>query len=599
MENIHLARRLGAEVVNLSGHDVAQGIIGYARSRGVTRIVIGKSTDRRWLRLFRTSIVERLLRLSGDIDIYVVQGTGGSAKRSSPSRRGRATWRGYAGAVGAVIVACLVALLLEEAGLSEANRAVVFIPAVVAAAISWGLGPGVLAAVASVLAFDFFFVPPRFTLAVQDIQYLVTLVVMAAVALLVGTLAARLRRQVETARARERRLEALYRLTRGLSGVSGVGEILRVAETEMGGVFDSPVEIYLPRPDQTLEEKVQDQHTTGAERDAATWAFRHGEPAGRGTQAVSGAASLHTPMITAHGMVGVLSVEAPEDVLGALENQQLLEAAATQIGIAIERDMLAETSQKAVLEAETERMRSSLLSAVSHDLRTPLAVISGTASTLLQLGDGGDRETKAGLIAEVYEESNRLTRLVENLLAMTRLDSGEIKVAAEWFPVEDVVGSALGRLRKVSPDRVVQKHWSEALPLVQLDGVMIEQVLFNLLENAAKYSKPDSPIDLLISSTSDELKIEVADRGPGLSEGEADAIFEKLYRGSASAHVARGAGLGLAIARAIVLAHGGHICAANRPDGGAVFSFTLPLGSPPGDLELGEDACIASDNRSV
>ena len=599
-ENIHLARRLGAEVVSLSSQDVAEGIIGYARSRGATRIVIGKSEDPPWRRLFRQSIAERLLRLSGDIDIFVVQSSGPRDRRAGPSRPWRATRWGYVGAMGAVVVACLIALLLQEAGLSEANKAVVFIPAVVMVAISWGLGPGVLAAVASVLAFDFFFVPPYLTLAVRDIQYLVTLVVMAAVALLVGTLAARLRRQVETTRARERRLEALYRLTRGLSGVSGVDEIVRVAEAEVGGVFGSPVTIYLPREDGSLARKEDHEIAVAidSERQAATWAFEHGELAGRGTDTLSQAKALHAPMITAHGTVGVLTVEASEEAIFSPDNQQLLEAAATQIGIAIERDMLAEISRKAVLEAETERMRSSLLSSVSHDLRTPLAVISGSASTLLQLGESGTSETRTALLTEVWEESNRLTRLVENLLAMTRLDSGVIKVDKQWFPLEDVVGSALGRLRKENQNRVVSKHWPADLPLVPLDGVMIEQVLFNLLDNAIRYSEPGTPVDLFISSTPPKvLNVDVADRGPGLAEEELNLVFDKLYRGSAASDSARGAGLGLAIARAIVHAHGGEIWAANRPGGGAVFSFSLPLEPPPepppGEVETDVEACAS------
>jgi len=227
---------------------------------------------------------------------------------------------------------------------------------------------------------------------------------------------------------------------------------------------------------------------------------------------------------------------------------------------------------------------------VSHDLRTPLAVIAGTTSTLLELGEGADAVTRQALLTEVYEESNRLTRLVENLLAMTRLDSGQMVIDKQWFPLEDVMGSALRRLRKDGTGRVISKELSPDLPLVPLDGVMIEQVLFNLVDNALKYSPPDAPVDIRVSATEAEVIVEVADRGPGLAKGETQAVFDKLYRGSASVGQVRGAGLGLAIAQAIVQVHGGRIWAANRPGGGAVFAFALPLQPAPADLAVCDES---------
>lgn len=595
MENIRLAERLGAETISLSGDDVPDEILSYARSHAVSRIVIGKSGESRWVSLLRGTIVDRLLRSSAGIDIFVVQGAGEpEPSRLLPGRR-RPRWGAYLGALGAVIGASLVALVLQEAGLSEANKAVVFIPAVIAAAMWWGMGPGIFAAVLSVLSFDFFFVPPYFTLVVRDIEYVVTLLVLAAVALLVGTLAARLRRQVETARQRERRLEVLYRLSRALSGVTGVRSLAMAAEVELSSIFGSKAGVWLPRTDGLLERiGGEGGGENGApslnDRAAAAWTFQHGRPAGNGTEIAPAAVALYLPMITAQGTVAVLAVRSgAQEALLSPDNRQVLETAATQIGMALERDMLAERNRKAAIEAETERMRSSLLSSVSHDLRTPLAVIAGTTSTLLELGEGADPATRQALLREVYEESDRLTRLVENLLAMTRLDSGVIVVDKQWFPLEDVVGSALRRLRKESGGRVIGKHLPADLPLVPLDGVMVEQVLFNLVDNALKYSPPDAPVDILVSADENELKIEVADRGPGLTEEETQAVFEKLYRGSASAGMARGAGLGLAIAQAIVQAHGGKIWATNRREGGAVFAFTLPLERPPADLALDDD----------
>jgi two-component system, OmpR family, sensor histidine kinase KdpD len=598
-ENIRLAERLGAETVSLSGDDVAGEILDYARAQGVTRIVIGKSEEPLWARLFGGSIVDRLLRSSGGIDIFVVRGSAMPEAGGHAAGGGRPAWLGYLGAVGAVVVASAVALVLQEAGLSEANKAVVFIPAVIAAAVWWGLGPGVLAAVLAVLSFDFFFVPPYLTLVVGDIEYVITLLVLAAVALLVGTLAARLRRQVETARRRERRLEVLYRLSRALSAVSGARRPLALAAArELTGIFGGPVTVYLPGADGTLEPIIDADgyRPTQEEAGAAAWSFENGRRAGSGTDVLPGAQALYLPMVTPQGTVGTLAVgSTPEELLVSPENRQLLETAATQIGLAIERDLFAERSRAAALQAETERMRSSLLSSVSHDLRTPLAVIAGAAGTLLELGDRADPTTRTALLGEISQESGRLTRLVENLLSMTRLDAGVIAVDRQWYPLEDVIGSALGRLKAESGGRRIAKHLPPDLPLVRLDGVMIEQVFFNLLDNALKYSPADTPVDIQVSADADWVTIEVLDRGPGLAEEEKRAVFEKLYRGSASGGRVRGAGLGLAIARAIVDAHGGTIWAENRPGGGAVFAFTLPLEPPPADLESDDEGALEDE----
>jgi two-component system, OmpR family, sensor histidine kinase KdpD len=588
MENIRLAERLGAETATLAGDNAAEEIVSYARSQKVTRIVIGKSRESRWRSLVSPNIVDELLRRSGDIDIYVIQGMQDAEPGPAPVRRNAIPWGRYLGAIGLVAAAWVVARLLQQAGLSEANKAVVFLPAVVLAAMWWGLGPGILAAVASVLAFDFFFVPPYYTFAVRDVQYLITLLVLAVVALLVGTLAARLRRQVQTSRSRENRLEVLYRLSRALSGVSGVHQLALAAQHEVATILGGPVNIYLPHGS-ILEAVVSGDGENAAsphELAVATWCYEHGQIAGKGTDTLPNARAFYLPLTTPQATVGVLAVEPRKSqILLSPENRQLLETVATQIGIAIERDQLAEQRRCALIDAETERMRSSLLSSVSHDLRTPLAVIAGTTSTLLEMGESADHATRDALLSEVYDESNRLTRLVENLLSMTRLESGVLVIDKQWFPVEDVIGSALRRLRKEIDGRPINKHLPAELPLVPLDGVMIEQVLFNLIDNALKYSPADSLIDVAARTEGENVIIDIADRGPGLAPGEAEQVFEKLFRGAAAKSGGRGAGLGLAIARAVVEAHGGRIWAANRAGGGSVFSFSLPLATPPPGLE--------------
>ena len=592
MKNIQLAERLGAETATVSGVRVAEEIVSYAHAQNVTKIVVGKTAEPRWKRVFRQSIVDELLELSGDMDVHVVRGKA-EVEQFVPApkaRRRRAAWRGYAWAVVACILASLLAWAFQDIGLAEANKAIVFLLAIVLVAVRFGLGPGILATVLGVLAFDFFFVPPYLTFAVADAQFIITFAIMLAVALIISTLAARLRRQIRTARARERRLEALYRLSRELSAVSGSHQLAATAQREVAAIFGTEAGVYLRDQEGRLGPVVSVAGAGTAdsrERAVASWAFDHGRLAGSGTDTLPDSSALYVPMRTPRGITGVLSVGRPEgESLLSPENRQLLETIATQIGTALERDQLADETRAALLQIEKERLRSSLLSSVSHDLRTPLAVIAGASSALLELGDAPEPAPRRALLEEVFEESNRLARLVDNLLSMTRLDAGVIVVQKQWFPLEDVIGSALGRLRKELAGRVVNKDLARDLPPVPLDGVLVEQVLVNLVENAVKYSDAGSPLDITARIADEGVVVSVGDRGPGLTAGEEERVFEKLFRGSASvASGERGAGLGLAIARAIVTAHRGRIWAENRLGGGACFSFLLPLGESPPDLD--------------
>ena len=341
MANMRLAEQLGAETVTLIGDDIADEIVSYARSQDVTRIVIGKSRQPRWRSLLRPNIVDSLLRESGDIDIYVIQGLGeGGQAPPAPARLPR-RWRPYPAAIGLVVVAWVVAFLLQRAGLSEANKAVVFIPAIIGAALWWGLWPGVVAAVASVLAFDFFFVPPYYTFAVQDVQYLITLLVMLGVALLVGTLAARLRRQVQTSRQREERLEILNRLSRTLAGVSGTHQLAASAQRQVATIFGRPARIYLPEGPllQPVVSTSGEEAASPHQMAVATWAFEHGRVAGNATDTLPDAPALYLPLIAAERTVGVLAVELPAaNYPLPPETRRLLETVAGQIALAIARE---------------------------------------------------------------------------------------------------------------------------------------------------------------------------------------------------------------------------------------------------------------------
>jgi two-component system sensor histidine kinase KdpD len=344
MQNMHLAEQLGAETVTLIGDDTADEIVSFAHSQNVTRIVIGKSRQPRWRALLTPNVVDSLLRESGDIDIYVIQGMGEGAQPPAAATRPPRRWAPYLATIGLVVLAWLVAFLLHKAGLSEANKAIVFIPAIIGAALWWGLWPGIVAAVASVLAFDFFFVPPYYTFAVRDLQYVITLLVMLAVALLVGTLAARLRRQVQTSRQREQRLEILNRLSRTLSGISGSHQLAVAAQQEVATLFKRPVRIYLPDGPilEAVVSSTGEQAASSHQMAVATWAFEHRQMAGNATETLPETPALYLPLVTAQSTVGVLAVELPAmHYLLSPDTRQLLETIAGQIGIAIERDRLA------------------------------------------------------------------------------------------------------------------------------------------------------------------------------------------------------------------------------------------------------------------
>jgi len=476
----------------------------------------------------------------------------------------------------------------------KANLVMVYLLGITVVAVRGQRFAAILASVLSVAAFDFCFVSPYLSFAVTDLEYLITFAVMLVVALVISTLAVRLRQQAEAARQRERRTAALYAMSRELSSTRGTDDLLQAAARHIHEVFESQVSLLLP--DATRRLRPWDDSTEGPkgpggpalfaldtkEQSVAQWVYEHQQMAGLGTSTLPSAAALYLPLLVSRGTVGVLGVRpAQPRRLTAPEQLHLLETFAGQIALVLERATLAEEAQHAQVQIETERLRSALLSAVSHDLRTPLASIAGAASSLLEESMSLDAPTRRELCLTIYEEAHRLNRLVNNLLDMTRLESGVIQVHKEWQPLEEVVGSALTRLDAQLGDYPLTIHLPADLPLVPLDSGLIEQVLINLLDNAVKHTPPGSPITLSAWATDGAVTVEVADRGPGLPSGAEQRIFEKFYRVQRDA-MPSGAGLGLTICRGMVEAHGGHIWAENRPGGGTAVRFTLPLtGAPP------------------
>lgn len=579
VNTLRFAEDLGAETATLSGANVSQELLSYARMRNVTKIIVGKPVRARWKEWVFGSVVADLVRNSGDIDIYVITGEAGEARPLAKAvLQPTSRWPAY-GKGTAVVVACSAVAWLMFPFLGVANLIMVYLMGVVVVAARCGRGPSILASVLSVAAFDFLFVPPYLSFAVSDTQYLLTFAVMLIVALVISGLTARTRAQAEVARQRERRTAVLYAMSRDLATNRGVDTLANLAARHLRDVFDSQVAVFLADQSGRLRLHMSEQfffEFDPKETGVAEWVFEHGQRAGLGTDTLPGAGALYLPMIGTRGAIGVVALRPsiPERVFD-LEQLHLMETLASQMALALERARLAEDTQLARVEAETERMRNAILSSISHDLRTPLATITGAASSLLDTRNSLAVPARDELARSIYEEANRLERLVKNLLDMTKLEAGAVQLHKQWHPLDEVVGAALGRLERRLADYDVKTLLPSDLPLVNLDGVLIEQVLINLLENAVKFSPPKSAIDLTASAGGTEVLVEIADRGPGLPPGEEKRIFDKFYRAGPLRE--GGVGLGLAICRGIIEAHGGRIWAENRPGGGARFLFTLPV----------------------
>ncbi|WP_243383551.1 sensor histidine kinase [Geothrix alkalitolerans] len=582
-ENLRLAEKLGGETVVIEGGGrMDEDILAFAQDRNITKIVVGKPSRPRWLDAFAGSPVDDLIRHSGNIDIYVI--TGETAEQAGPSAlRPRITspLRNYLFSLITVALATAVAgLVFRRTEL--ADIVMVYLLGILVVATRFGRGPSLLASVLSVAAFDFIFVPPYFTFVVSDFRHVGTFSVMLLVGVVIGNLTERIRAQARLARGREQRTQALFRLGQELTRSAGSAALVAAAIQNVAAQFQSRAVVLLPDGSGNLEAPahhfafpLNDQ-----ERGVAQWVFEHGEPAGLGTHTLPGARATYLPLKGSRGPMGVMGV-LPEGAPRWVEpdQRQLLEAFATQTALALERALLAEQSAADRQRAEEERLRNALLSSVSHDLRTPLGVITGAVSTVLETPDLSDA-TRRDLLASAQEEAQRLHRLVSNLLDITRLEAGALELRTEWIPVEEVVGAALDRRELGAESARVKAHLPDDLPLVAMDPVLMEQVLVNLLDNALKYSPPGSQVDIKAWAAGKSLTLSVTDRGPGIAPGEEVRIFEKLARGDAAVGHP-GAGLGLAICKGIVAAHGGRIQAVNHPQGGAQFLVSLPLGTPP------------------
>ena len=586
--NLQLAETLGAKTITLPGQSVVDIVIEYARSHNITKIIAGKPLRPRWRELLQGSVVDRLIRGSGPIDVYVVSSASEPSLAAEPREIvRRQPWRRHLLAAALVAAATLLGHLLSGA-FSPTNLVMIYLAVVVVAAVYLGRGPAILASVLSVLAFDFFFVSPRLTFAVADTQYLLTFAGLFIVGVVISTLTARAREQADAAMQRETETAALYELSRDLAAALGRDDILQTVTQHVEHTFGRDVVILLPQESgaDRLEVAAASARLELPEDELAVadWVYRRGEPAGRNTTTLPAANLRYLPLKTARGIVGVLGVVGPEQPQRHLtpEQRRLMDAFASQVALALERAKLAEQARQAEVLQVTEKLQAALLNSVSHELRTPLVTITGSLSTLL--ADEGKLavSTQRNLIENAYEEAERLNRLVGNLLDMTRLEAGALAIHLEPCDVQDVIGAALNQMGNRLQGRTVRVDVPAGLPLVPLDFVPMVQVLVNLLDNALRYSPPEQPVDVIVRPKDHQIEIEVADRGMGIPPDDLEHIFDRFYRLQRPGD-AGGTGLGLSICRGIVEAHGGTIRARNRPGGGASLAITLPLGASSGD----------------
>ncbi len=647
--NLRLAESLGGTTHTVAGENAARELIAFARSRNVGRIVVGKTERPRWKEVLFGSFIDNLIRESGDIDIYVVRGdeSGNAVVQPAPgtgvggARAPKPPARvvGELAASTGVIAACaLVGLaFFRPPDLSE--EALILLAGVVVSALWFGRVAAIFASVLAVLAFNYFFTEPRFTLNINDTGYLVTFCVMLAVGVVVGTLAARAREQRLRAWSRERATAAQHALSRELAAARDARSVAAIVARHTHDLLQADAVVCTPTPGAGVGASSRpngldvaaaaglggpdwysgEGEQAARERGVAQWAFDHGNPAGRGTSTLPSAQGRYHPLVGSQGRAGVLGVRAQvNNGVDPFDAAQLatLDSIASQAASALERVTLAESEQSARINAERERLRSALLSSVSHDLRTPLASITGAASTLQQaddsqksegaegVGGGIDEPTRAALLRTIVDESSRLNDIIANLVFATRLESGSVDLRREWTTVEEIVGAGLSRHRDALATRPFRVHVPTDLPMIRVDNAMLPQVVHNLVENALRYTAPGTTLGISAWTSETNIVVKVWDEGAGLSDDESSKVFERFYRGRASktvgpgsgAAASTGMGLGLTICEGIIRVHGGRIWAEPNTPKGVAFLFSLPVEHPQPALPAKEDA---AENRGT
>lgn len=582
--NMRLAEQLGAEVVTLPGLSPSREIIAYANSNNFTHVVVGRPSRTPWLQFWRGSVTNDLIRYAGDISVHVISGEGADNELQRGVKAAKTARsfnpKHYIQSGIFIGFAVVLGIALDQT-LDVRNLALVFLLAVLASAVRGGLWPGLFASLLGAFCVNFFFLEPRYTLTVRDPESVVALLFYFGVAIVTSNLTAAVRRQAAVAQRRARTTEDLYLFSKKLAGTGTLDDVLWATAFQMASMLRVRIVILLPE-DGTILVKAgypPDDTLVDADIAAAKWAWEHNRPAGRGADTLPGAKRLYLPMRTGRDAVGVVGLD--NDKVGPIltpEQQRLFDALADQAALAIERVQLVSDVDKAKLAAETDRLRTALLTSISHDLKTPLAAIMGSAGTLKEFGDSIPPSSRDELLTSIVDESERLNRFIANLLDMTRIGSGAMEPNFAFHFVEDMVGTALNRAAKIVSKHRVSVILPSDLPMLRIDPVLFEQVLFNVLDNAAKYAPEDSVIVVRGWRDGNHVCLSLQDEGPGIPEQDLERVFDSFYRVSKGDHVRAGTGLGLSICRGFVEAMGGTIHATNRGDrSGAVFIIRMPV----------------------
>ncbi|TJW10157.1 MAG: sensor histidine kinase KdpD [Mesorhizobium sp.] len=589
---LRLAEKLGGVAVTIPGQDVAADVLRYAAANNVTHIITGKPRKPRWRQLFDGSVTYDLIRDAGKISIHVVSGD--DHQQAQPSRGvttaqpPRLDIRPYLMVTGYVVAALLFGELLSRV-LDVRNITLVFLMAVLASAVTAGLWPAIFTSVLSATAFNFFFLDPLYTFNISDPESAVALAFFFCVAIIASNLTARVQRQAVAARSRARTTEDLYLFSKKLAGTGTLDDVLWATAFQIASMLKLRVVLLLPENGTIAVKAGYPPDDTLAEADiaAALWAWEHNRAAGRGADTLPGAKRLYLPLRTGRTAVGVVGLD--NDKQGPLltpEQQRLLDALADQAAVAIERIQLVADVDRARLAAEADRLRSALLTSISHDLKTPLAAIMGAAGTLRDFTAALPEQDRAELLSTVLDESERLNRFIANLLDMTKIESGTMEPNYAFHYVGDIVGSALDRARKIIGEHKTEIDIPSDLPMLKLDPVLFEQVLFNLLDNAAKYAPSGSTIRMQGWADNGSVSLQIMDEGPGIPPVDLERVFDTFYRVRKRDQVRAGTGLGLSICRGFIEAMGGTISAANRTDrSGAVFTIRMPVPAEQPDVD--------------
>jgi two-component system, OmpR family, sensor histidine kinase KdpD len=589
---LRLAGRLGGEAITLPGREAAEEIARYAKENNVTHIVTGKPNKARWREVLEGSVSHDLIRLAGNISVHVVSGNEteptSNGKLAGQSPKSRFQLRPYILSTGFVFGALAFGLLLSSA-IDVRNIALVFLMGVLASAVTSGLWPALYASVLSAAVLNFFFLQPLYTLDIGDPESVLALGFFFVVAVIASNLTARVQRQAAAARQRARTTEDLYLFSKKLAGTGTLDDVLWATAFQLASMLKLRVVLLLPDHG-TIEVKAgypPDDTLDDADIAAARWAWENNRAAGRGADTLPGAKRLYLPLRTGRMAVGVIGLD--NDMQGPLltpERQRLFDALADQAAVAIERTQLVADVDRAKLAAEADRLRSALLTSISHDLKTPLAAIMGAAGTLKEYASALSEEARVELLSTVIDESERLNRFITNLLDMTRIESGAMEPNFSFHYAGDIVGTALSRARKIIGHHKMELSIPPDLPMLRVDPVLFEQVLFNLLDNAAKYAPEDSALRIQAWTDDDWVILQVMDEGPGIPDGDLERIFDTFYRVRKGDQVTAGTGLGLSISRGFIEAMGGTITAMSRPDrAGAVFAIKMPIPKEAPDLE--------------